>query len=86
MIIRFLLWVGFIARRSDDSIVWPFHGPPKWVWKNWRTELVPYCRFWGVKPYVLRNKPGVIKWRINRLLPRRWGIGWGGFEFGDRGH
>jgi hypothetical protein len=76
--IKFLLWVGFVARNHDDTIVWPFHVSPKWIrahhWKHDR------------RIYFFRNLPGVIKWVPGRLLPRRWGIGFCGIEFGDRGH
>lgn len=64
-IIKLLLWIGLVARKADNTIAWPFHVPPRWMF---------------------RNRPGVIKWMPGRLLPRRWGIGWAGFEIGDRGH
>lgn len=35
--------------------------------------------------YCFKNLPGVIKWERGRLLPRRWGFGVCGIEFGDRG-
>jgi hypothetical protein len=76
--IKFLLWVGFVARNSDGGIDWPFHTPPAWLWQ--------YHLHHNWKPYLFRNLPGVIKWKKGRLLPRRWGGGWLGFEFGDRGH
>lgn len=76
--IKFLLWVGFVAKRQDGSIAWPFHTPPMHVFM--------YQVRRDRKPYRFRNLPGVIKWVPGRLLPRRWGGGWLGFEFGDRGH
>ena len=87
MVIRLLLWIGFVARRHDGTIRWPFSAPPRWVlrecWKQRR--LLPIVAYAGWKPYRFRNVSGVIKWLPGRLLPRRWGFGWLGFEFGDRG-
>lgn len=74
---RFLIWVGFIRRKSNGSILWPFHISSWWVVKH-------YLKY-GPRFYIFRNKPGVIKWRKGRLLPRRWGFGFCGIEFGDRG-
>lgn len=75
--IKFLLWVGFIRRREDGTIRWPFSVPPRHVRKFlWRH---------GPRVYAFRNLPGVVKWVPGRLLPRRWGFGICGFEFGDRG-
>lgn len=75
--IKFLMWVGFIRRRDDGTIVWPFHVPPAHMREHyWRH---------GPRFYIFRNLPGVIKWVPGRLLPRRWGFGICGFEFGDRG-
>ena len=96
--IRLLLWIGFvhIGRKSTlckltpdgvgdyvypESVRWPFHAPPWWQIKL----LLRGRAVMGWKPYVFRNLPGVIKWKPGRLLPRRWGFGWLGFEFGDRG-
>lgn len=84
MIIRLLLWIGFVARNHDGRIKWPFSAPPRWVFKSWRS-FKGHCKFYGPF-YVFRNKPGVVKWKKGRLLPRRWGFGCYGFEFGDRGH
>lgn len=82
--IRFLLWVGFVnisnsfpAPGTRPGIRWPFSAPPMRNFWTWR-------RTWGTF-YVFRNQPGVIKWLPGRLLPRRWGFGICGFEFGDRG-
>lgn len=80
--IKFLLWLGFVARRADGTIAWPFHAPPAHIfWTHFKHGGSTFPRF-----YVFRNCPGVIKWRKGRLLPRRWGLGFCGFEFGDRGH
>jgi len=97
-ITRFLLWTGFVARgrKSNqcrlvdgrleyihpEGIRWPFHAPPWWQVKL----LLRGHAVMGWKPYVFRNLPGVKKWVPGRLLPWRWGFGWLGFEFGDRGH
>lgn len=82
--IRFLLWIGLVARRHDGTIAWPFKFPPRWAWRKWK-DFKSYCTFCGPF-YVFRNRKGVIKWVPGRLLPRRWGFGIYGFEFGDRGH
>ena len=75
--IRFLLWVGFVKFDNDDRICWPFKAPPLHMFRH-------YLRF-GPRVYRFRNLPGVIKWLPGRLLPKRWGFGILGFEFGDRG-
>lgn len=79
-VIKFLLWVGFVSRRNDHTraIVWPFSVPSR--------DMFRFYLKHGPRFYVFRNLPGVIKWRKGRLLPRRWGFGFCGFEFGDRGH
>lgn len=82
-----LLWIGFCARRADRSIAWPFHWCPRHIWRGqWRCfrERRSYL---GSNPVcgVFRNRPGVIRRVEGRLLPRRWGIYFFGFEFGDRG-
>ena len=82
--IKFLLWVGLVAKRHDGTIAWPFHSPPAWAFSSGR-GFKHYCRLTGGF-YVFRNLPGVVKWVPGRLLPRRWGFGVCGFEFGDRGH
>lgn len=81
--IRLLKWIGFV-RVEDGKVRWPFTAPPKHILNDHRTWL-GWCRFHGWKPYRFRNLPHVIKWQPGRLLPRRWGFGWCGFEFGDRG-
>lgn len=85
MFMKTLLRIGFVSRDHNGVIVWPFHGPPRWALKSFR-EFISYCRWVGWKPYLFRNLPHVVKWLPNRMLPRRWGFGWLGFEFGDRGH
>lgn len=92
--IKFLLWLGFvkwgrkstvcdiaadgqIVYRYPVQIIWPFHMSPWWIIRH-------HVRF-GPRVYVFRNVPGIIKWEPGRVLPRRWGIGVCGFEFGDRG-
>lgn len=82
MIIYLLNWIGFVTIRNG-KIRWPFKVPPRHVFSSWRS-FYGYCRFWG-GPYVFRNLPHVITWIPGRLLPRRWGFGLWGFEFGDRG-
>lgn len=76
--IKLLLMIGFVDNRRDGSIAWPFHAPPKHVF----VRMLKCDR----KPYLFRNLPGVRKYTPGRMLPRRWGVGWLGFEFGDRGH
>lgn len=75
--IKLLLWIGFVTRCHDGLIHWPFHKPTKYT-------FLFYLKH-DKKPYRFRNLPGVVKWIPGRLLPRRWGGGWLGFEFGDRG-
>ena len=76
--IRLLLWVGLVAKRHDGSIAWPFRAPPR------HTFL--FCIKHGPRFYLFRNLPGVVRRVPGRMLPRRWGFGVCGFEFGDRGH
>lgn len=80
--IKLLLRVGLVKRR-DGKIVWPFHAPPSHVFTSWKM-FRGHCTFWGPF-YLLRNPPECLKWLPGRLLPRRWGFGVFGFEFGDRG-
>ena len=81
-IVKFLVWVGLTRRRHDGSLFVPFHVPARHVfWCHFRHGGGKgFPRF-----YVFRNVPGVIKWVPGRMLPRRWGVGFCGFEFGDRG-
>lgn len=82
-LIRFLAWVGFVHVNSSGKVYWPF------AWPSW-SHFWFYLRHADGKMfkrfYVFRNLPHVIKWREGRLLPRRWGFGFCGIEFGDRGH
>lgn len=79
-----LLRIGFCSRTHDGSIHWPFRAPPRHIYSSLRSWW-GYCRFVGFKPYVFRNLPHVQSRIPGRLLPWRWGVGWLGFEFGDRG-
>lgn len=84
--IRFLLWLGLVARHhTTGKICWPLHFAPWHMWKAViRSRGLRRMHGWF---YVFRNVPGVIKWQEGRLLPRRWGFGiLGLIEFGDRGH
>lgn len=80
---RILIWIGLVYRGHDGKIVWPIKLPPRHVFSSWRS-FIGYCRFWGPF-YVFRNLPYVKSRTPGRLLPRRWGFGIFGFEFGDRG-
>lgn len=84
MLIKFLLWVGFVRRKRDGRIRYPFDVPPRHHFTN---RCAGLRSLWRMSPgiYIFRNTPGVIKWEEGRLLPKRWGIGICGFEFGDRG-
>ena len=82
-IIRLLIWIGLTSRLPNGKLFVPFNGPARHHWRSWR-DLWAYMRFNGPF-YVFRNRPGVVKWIPGRLLPRRWGFGVFGFEFGDRG-
>lgn len=76
--IKLLLRIGFVARRHNGTITWPFHVSPWFV--------IRHNILYGPRFYVFHNLPHVIKWVPGRLLPRRWGFGICGIEFGDRGH
>ena len=82
MIIRLLIWVGLTRRIDNGKLFVPFHWPPKHVFM---THLRAGGKRGFKRVYVFRNVPGVVKWIPGRLLPRRWGIGFCGIEFGDRG-
>jgi hypothetical protein len=83
--IRFLIWLGFIRRRENGTIRWPFHAAPWHCWKSFARHPIGMTKCWGAF-YLFRNVPGVIKWEHGRVLPRRWGCGFFGLlEFGDRG-
>jgi hypothetical protein len=81
--VLFLLWLGFVRRDASGTLRWPFKGPPGYVFESWRS-FVGYCRFWG-GPYIFRNLPHVTRDVPGSLMPRRWGVGLWGFEFGHRG-
>lgn len=101
MIIRFLLWVGFVkvGRKSNvcdidkETGALTYRYPETIIWPFhvspwWQIKLmVKHGRQGGPMPrfYRFKNLPGIIKWREGRLLPVRWGFGICGFEFGDRG-
>lgn len=79
----YFLWplvrIGFIAPDQEGRLRWPFRA-------DWRGMTLRHRIAWyGWKPYRFRNLPHVRKRIEGRLLPRRWGGGWLGFEFGDRG-
>ena len=83
--IKLLLRIGIVAKKTDGSIAWPIKFAPRWVWRDW-SSFRGWCLFNGPF-YVFRNKSGIIKWVPGRLLPRRWGFGiFGLIEIGDRGH
>lgn len=77
-----LIWIGFVTV-TEKGIRWPFNCAP---WHHWKVlfRLGPFNTF---MPWFgfFRNRPDVIKWLPGRLLPRRWGVYFIGFEFGDRG-
>lgn len=95
--IRFLLWLGFvrIGRKSAGMYQLTVNG--KLIWKNVHEETIQwpfdspsremFLHLWKFGPrfYVFRNQPGVIKWLPHTVLPLRWGFGFCGFEFGQRG-
>lgn len=84
---KFLCWLGVIARRRDGTIHWPISIEP---WHMWKVQWVSFKRGeWFNAPFapfgLFRNLPGVIKWIPGRVLPRRWGFFVFGIEVGDRG-
>lgn len=78
MIVKLLIWIGITRRKQNGALFVPFHIPSYDMFRF-------HCSSPGNRFYVFRNLPGVIKWTPGRLLPRRWGFGICGFEFGDRG-
>ena len=78
---KLLARIGIIRIKPDGTARWPIYVSPLWIWQVYCFPAVGKRDLFG----VFRNKPGVIKWEKNRLLPRRWGIRIGGFEIGDRG-
>lgn len=83
MIVQFLIWIGLTRRLDNGKLFVPFHVPPMHTFKKW-SYFKGHCLFHGPF-YVFRNLPGVIDRLPGRVLPRRWGFGVYGFEFGDRG-
>jgi len=82
-VLRCLLRVGLVRRRSNGSIKWPISVSPWWIWKlHFKHPFDPYVGGWFG---LFRNREGVIKWLPGRLLPRRWGFRILGLEIGDRG-
>lgn len=63
--------------KPEGTVRWPFHVSP---WRMW-PHLAKHEPWFG----VFRNVEGVVKWVPGRVLPRRWGVRFIGFEFGDRG-
>lgn len=78
LIVAILLRIGLVSMDYDGDIRWPFHMPEYWGMFWFHIKSGPWV-------YIFRNHPGVVKWQENRFLPRRWGFGVIGFEFGDRG-
>lgn len=76
--IDLLLAIGIvsISRTSLSGVRWP-------VSFSWGMTKM----FWRTRDFagLFHNKPGVVKWRRGRLLPRRWGFHLLGLEIGDRG-
>lgn len=84
-VLMLLVYVGLTRRKRDGSWFVPIHVPPKWVFRSWR-DFKGHCLFWGWAPYAFTNRRcNAWSHKHPRLLPFRWGIGWLGFEFGDRG-
>lgn len=90
----FLAWIGLTRRRYDGTWFVPFSGPGVWMFRRGKNGKIAnawraFARLEGWKPYIFRNRscnPWFHNDRgHNRLLPFRWGVGWAGFEFGDRG-
>lgn len=74
---KLFIWIGLIRVKEDGSIRWPLSFP-RWNTMRYYWKTHPW-------PYVFTCPKGTIKWVKGRLLPRRWGVGWLGVEFGDRG-
>ena len=92
-LLRLLAWIGLTRCASDGRWFVPFRAPGRhnWAsyngrrWAGWRA--MARATHW--KPYAFRNQNCNPWWHNDRghkrLLPFRWGFGWAGFEFGDRG-
>lgn len=94
MILKLLVWIGLTRKKRNGKWFVPFHTPPKWMLPRNLTALKSYIGWHhNGLPYFFRNKScnprfHTEDWnprRYKRLLPFRWGFGWLGFEFGDRG-
>lgn len=76
--VRWLLRIGFVRPHHQDPtnrLRWPFSVAPRWLWSVlWRTE--PAFGFF-------RN--GIFIRDVGTWLPRRWGVRFWIFEFGQRG-
>lgn len=92
-LIRLLVYIGLTRKQRNGKWFVPFSVPPAHMFKTYNGRRFSGWRSWGAmtkwKPYVFRNKGCNPHWHndqgTKRLLPFRWGIGWAGFEFGDRG-
>lgn len=78
-----LIRIGLTRWLDDGKLFVPFHMPPYYKSEGVRGYIYR-CRFCGPF-YIFRNRPGLIRRIPGRMLPRRWGFGVYGFEFGDRG-
>lgn len=83
---KLLLKAGFVRRREDGTLRWPFRNTPWWIRKIMLKNFVRLRWFDNVCPcfYLFRNDPRFIR-DVGTWLPRRWGFGVLGFEFGQRG-
>lgn len=89
----FLAWIGLTRRERDGSWFVPFRWPPAHMWRiergRWACGWRASARMTNWLPYTFRNLNCNPWWHNDnghkRLLPFRWGFGWAGFEFGDRG-
>jgi hypothetical protein len=76
--IRWLLRIGFVRPHHNDPVNrvrWPLHVQPSWLWFN---------------PYVTDPIFGMFRCYdtasdVGTWLPRRWGVRFWIFEFGQRG-
>ena len=87
--IKLLLRIGLVRRRANGTIRWPVSfDRPGDTWIVMYRNMVEH-RSLTKGPFapvgLFRNRPGVIKWEKDRLLPRRWGFHFFGLEIGDRG-
>lgn len=91
--LKLLVLIGLTRMKRNGKWFVPFAVPPRWMFeehgwhKPWKFFVIA-AYMSGKWPYMFRNKrcdPWFHRRRYKRLLPFRWGIGWLGFEFGDRG-